>query len=372
MTPKARRRRVYARPTDRQREISYLVTQRSLSRRWGSLLRELGLLFLGFMTLVSIWLFYLTAHNALGDFWDAVFRYNTGYVTLTTRAGLRTIAEGLRALSPSGTSIIALASWAMGVFYLVLAKHEASEKKALLSVALIALPLELVSAGVVGRPVGHYFIAWTPLFALLAGFFAYLLQFQSAAKVRTEFPSSFVSLALLLAMTVQPAWALVFRATSVEGGYAVTAQVSQVVRYVQEQTSGEEHVLVWGGEPLVNFLARRRSPSRFVYQHPLYDSTYQNRQMIEEFIGEFISNKPALIIDISPSDSFIPPVDPASRLKWKLGGGSSKILPEMDKLFTYISSNYEFATAVGPWQWPVYRYVGIDPKLPLPSAATSP
>jgi hypothetical protein len=38
---------------------------------------------------------------------------------------------------------------------------------------------------------------------------------------------------------------------------------------VKERTGPDETVLVWGFEPLVNFLADRRSPSRFSFDYPL-------------------------------------------------------------------------------------------------------
>ena len=67
--------------------------------------------------------------------------------------------------------------------------------------------------------------------------------------------------------------------------------------YIKKTTSADATILLWGAETSINFFTKRRSPSRFVYQYPLYNHNYVDEQMIEEFLGDIIQNKPLLIID---------------------------------------------------------------------------
>ncbi len=71
----------------------------------------------------------------------------------------------------------------------------------------------------------------------------------------------------------------------------------EVSNYIRSNSDSDDFVLLWGAEAGVNFAAQRRSPSRFVYQYPLYMRGYVNEQIIEEFLGDVIRKRPRLIID---------------------------------------------------------------------------
>jgi hypothetical protein len=51
---------------------------------------------------------------------------------------------------------------------------------------------------------------------------------------------------------------------------------------------------MWGAESSYNFAARRASPSRFVYQTPLYNQ--KDKAQVTEFLQGILSNKPRLIV----------------------------------------------------------------------------
>jgi hypothetical protein len=76
----------------------------------------------------------------------------------------------------------------------------------------------------------------------------------------------------------------------------VNGQASIVGR-IQSSTSPEDKVLLWGAETSVNYFSHRVSPTRFVYQYPLYTQGYANEQMIIEFLDSVIRMSPKLLID---------------------------------------------------------------------------
>ena len=118
------------------------------------------------------------------------------------------------------------------------------------------------------------------------------------------------------------------------------------VEYITASTSNNDYVLVWGAEAGINFSSRRQSPTRFVYQYPLYTRGYQSVHMIEEFLDDIRTNEPALIVDTSPSNGRIPPIDVIARQEWKSSHDSYDMLPEMDLVFDYIATRYELKGSI--------------------------
>ncbi|HEX6035416.1 MAG TPA: hypothetical protein VFY83_13305, partial [Anaerolineales bacterium] len=55
-----------------------------------------------------------------------------------------------------------------------------------------------------------------------------------------------------------------------------------------------------GAESVVNFLARRESPTRYVYQYPL--ALLGRRPMFEEYFNQILTNRPVLIVDTRGRD----------------------------------------------------------------------
>jgi hypothetical protein len=74
-------------------------------------------------------------------------------------------------------------------------------------------------------------------------------------------------------------------------------QNSTMITYISRLTSPRDTVLMWGAETSMNFFSRRSSPSRFVYQYPLYSTGYTNEKIINEFIQDIVKHKPHFIID---------------------------------------------------------------------------
>ena len=73
--------------------------------------------------------------------------------------------------------------------------------------------------------------------------------------------------------------------------------------YLRERTGAEDAVLIWGAEPLVNFLAQRRSPTKYVFSYMLFDGDGGERWH-EDFLEELRRTAPAYIVlvdnDVSP------------------------------------------------------------------------
>ncbi len=343
--------------------VLYLTVNRVLSRRWRDLCVHLATMLLGAAALMLIVVGYFAIHDSLGALWDAVFRSSLAFAAAATpETRLAAVQTGLRLTAWSGISIIGLAAWITGLFYVCCATDRATRLSPLLHISLVGLPVEFLLVGVVGRSYAHYYIAWLPILALLAGWFAHALSTGvprdpiSVFKLGRVAPSRVWVVALALAMSSIPAQKLLFQV--VGKGDSRDSTRSQVVRYIKDATNEDDYVLMWGYESAINFASHRVSPTRFVHQYPLYLRGYQTTEMIREFLRHIMANNPTVIIDSSPGNEVVPPIDSVQRQKWLSGSDSYAVLPEMDEVFDYISSNYELGGVVGPGQWPVYVYVG--------------
>jgi hypothetical protein len=70
-----------------------------------------------------------------------------------------------------------------------------------------------------------------------------------------------------------------------------------VIPFITANTSPDDTVLLWGAEAALNFYTRRLSPSRYVYQLPLYKINYTNEEKILTFLNEILKNRPKYIFD---------------------------------------------------------------------------
>ncbi len=128
-----------------------------------------------------------------------------------------------------------------------------------------------------------------------------------------------------------------------------------VTRYIEQTTGEGDTVLVWGAETAINFVAGRRSPTRFVYQYALFAMPgYQNPALVEEFLAGIKENEPVLIIDTSPTNRVVPPLDATARAEW---GSRERIplLPELQQVFSYLSAHYRRVEMENRLGWVAYR-----------------
>ena len=342
--------------------LLFLVLTRALSRRWRDLFSQLATMFLGAVSIILSVAIYFAYHNALGDLWDNVFIYNFAYSTTAFQDKLDTFVFGLAMVPLSAIAIVILVASPMVIFYLWRNKAGLAERNALLGVSLIDLLVEFVLASLSGRPYPHNYIAWLPVFGILAAFFAYAIiacaSLRSKGGIST-FRAGLIGISFsifLLAICFWPATFLMLQITTPISECQSTACAAAA--YIQTSTSADDHVLMWGAETSLNYVTHRQSPSRFTYQYPLYTPGYQNNGMIENFLGDIKRNPPALIIDTSPSNEFIPPIERSAREKWVLGSQSYRMLPEMEVVFEYIASNYVLKERIGQNQWLVYVHQG--------------
>ena len=280
--------------------IIYLLLSRALQRQWRVLLRDLSLIFLGAACMLLFATIPFAHTNSLDAAWDAVFRYSLAFSTTTAENRIETLITGLYVLWPAWISALAIGSWFIAGLQLLPGRTGNRQSSPTLVLSIILLPIELGLSSISGRLHLHYFIAWMPVLALLTGHSAYVVLKGAANRnwtlriagvpLMSLFPYAFLILAASLPIRAR--------------FHELAATESQkkglpAVEYITASTSNNDYVLVWGAEAGINFSSRRQSPTRFVYQYPLYTRGYQSVHMIEEFLDDIRTNEPALIVDTS-------------------------------------------------------------------------
>jgi len=240
---------------------------------------------------------YFYANGALYDFWEQAFVYN--FIYIGKHEGIQRLIpvfiKGFAFLRQGGGLYFALAGLLAGLIYLWLKRKELLKKANLLILfAVINLPIEVLFVLISGRSILHYYLTPLPVMAILSGALIYLLP-QVTGKL---FPGAatkgnlIASISLLIIMAFQLPVALNYSSHMKDLG---KNNLAPVIEYVAKNTKEDDRVLVIGAESVVNFLARREAPTRYVYQYPL--ALLGRRAMFDEYFNQILDNDPVLIID---------------------------------------------------------------------------
>jgi hypothetical protein len=338
-----------------------------LSPDRGRALTWIMALLAGVMVVTIPLLAYFAGSGALDELVDAVFRYNFIYTASTLENKVKSALAGLQFLAQSGIAFTAVAAWIIGGLALLSRPKQTGAHMPLLHVALVGLPVELLLASTSGRTYVHYYIIWLPIFAILAArlaldFWSYFASPELTFRQRQIGLKSLWSAALIIAMML-PALTEMLNpvATLLKANYPAP---SPVIKRIQSYTDPDDYLLMWGAETSYNFLAERRTPSRFVYQYPLYTCGYVTEAMIAEFLDGISRHKPLIIDTSSTKPPYVPPLNADDRATWAgqaFAGDAAEscgVSPQMADVFAFINAHYRAAEVVQPEQWVIYRYVG--------------
>jgi hypothetical protein len=262
------------------------------------------------LSLLAGWLFpsvvlilYLSGQGALTEYWEQAFLYN--FVYIGKHEGIRRLIpvfiKGFTYLQNGWVLYLAISGWLAGFGYAWLKRRDLFTKAhPLILIALVELPVEVFFITISGRSILHYYLTPLPVMAILAGSLAYTLPFFVEKLPQINVPNvprwipGAVLAAVLLGQIGQISYYPAYVRVLSDNDYA------PVIEYVANNTKEGDQVLLIGAESIVNFLARREAPTRYVYQYPL--ALLGRRPMFEEYFNQILTNKPILIIDTRGRD----------------------------------------------------------------------
>lgn len=288
---------------------------------------------------VGIILFFFL-HGTLPEFWSAAFEYNFLYIApeseFPDRVGTLFGVPVFFFLTRTGLALFSLTGYAGSLFWFTRFRVGAKERWfPLVSIGLINLPLEAMAVGVSDRFYNHYYMTMLPILALFAAIsvWALLLPLQ---KYRVP------SYLIYTVAVIGSAAILVVSNTDYKEHIEKSAQLGngELIEYVQTTTSADDKVLLWGAQAEVNFFAERQSPTRFVYQYPLYLQGYTTEEKIIEFLDNVIKAQPILIIDTK--NPFTPLYDFPIQTK------------DIEERIEWLRSNYQITKTID--NWVIYKH----------------
>lgn len=240
---------------------------------------------------------YLASQNALTDFWQQAFLYN--FVYIGTHEGIRRLIpvfiKGFAYLQNGWVLYLSVIGWLAGLAYVWVKRKSFTENHTLILIALVNLPIEVILITISGRSILHYYLTPLPVMAILAGTLVYTVPFLiekipliDSQRVQRWSPVVVLAIILLGQVGQVNYYSQYVRVLSDNDD-------APVIDYIAKNTKDNDQVLLIGAESVVNFLARRQAPTRYVYQYPL--ALLGRRSMFEEYFNQILKNKPTLIID---------------------------------------------------------------------------
>jgi hypothetical protein len=274
--------------------VLFLFFQAVTSRQIKNLLSQLLFFSLGFISFGIPVGVYFGLKGAFSQFIDAAFKYNFVYVSTYPGINNRmsTLIAGIKPLSSTGLFQLAMIGSLIALVLLLFKKENLKNQSALLIIALIDLPLEILLIGVAGNLQSHYFITILPCLGVFTGLvFWVLISSLQSWGIKNRILAFFTVASIIMVLLGSTD-----NFNSQRWEYSKNNNAA-VINYILDQTSPEERVLLWGAEASINFESQRISPTRFVYQYPLYEKGYTTETSILEFLDEVIRSHPKLIID---------------------------------------------------------------------------
>lgn len=313
------------------------AVQLFLPKKFKINIKKLILMGAGFLVITGGFVLYYYSKGALFEFWKIAFLYNIDYVEeKNTIDRVNALLQGLNQLANIGLAQLALLGWGSALLYSLFDQKSSLYRFRNFFIAvLIALPLELILISAGGRPRIPYFLTALPIMAVFAGFTISLIFDQLNKFLPIYAKSLFTVFVVIMIGSV-----FISDFTEIIKSNRQVKSGSKIVQYIQDNSNENDYVLMWGANSAINFATRRKSPSRYVYQTPLYNSKASDP--VIEFLTDLTLNKPRLIV--------LPETDKFSDFRFGYRGGS------VGGLMDNLKSMYKRTGIIQ--NWIIYQYVG--------------
>ncbi len=344
-----------------------LLVELARTARYRELLTGIVYYLLGLLLVIGGFIAYFAYHDALLDFWLDAFGYNFKYAETESGGILWSGRKGMKIMQRAGLWRPAI----VGLILLYPLYRLPSYRKAfgdpILPAVMIDLPLEMYFSGLSERAYPHYFYLWLPPLSILSvvAFSQFIRRFPTPDGMPRIQVSRTLMAALVatyvLASALMPATFMRYLVQDFDS-FNLHVHRERAVKFVEENSTPDQKVLVWGSESSVNMGAKRVAPTRFVYQRAIFEPYHPDRQILTEFYEGLKADPPVLVIDTAGTDLKTPPIDPLNYNDWVFQGYREPPGPEVDEIREFIYSNYEYAGRI--LNWLVYVRPGHEVKIP--------
>lgn len=276
--------------------LPLLIVKRFKAQKLKELVFDLSYFSGGAIIVCLGWIAFFGLQGSLTEFWNAAFEYNFVYTSLVNDFSnrIKPVTEGIAPLAAVGLLQFAGIGYVIGLLLIFVRKDVVHNWQPLLLIGLLDLPIELILVSISGRKYAHYYMTMLPILAIFTG-----LTFWAIFSSRFihDFPhtTKHVLTAGILGVLLWTSFP--FYVGWIKSYKGAGESPKAIITVIEQETNPGDEILLWGAEASVNYFLRRKSPTRFVYQYPLYTKGYVSEQMILEFLDDLIRKRPPLIVD---------------------------------------------------------------------------
>ncbi|MEJ2571392.1 MAG: glycosyltransferase family 39 protein [Anaerolineales bacterium] len=218
----------------------------------------------------------------------------------------------------------------------------------------LAVPIEICFLFLSGRNFGHYFL--TPLPVFVGGATLALSHAIPSLSTRIQRSKSVSAAWTALMIMLLVAWGVdvsakvlpsVEQLRDVEVTFQGEVPLQPVRKFIVENSTTDDSVLVWGVHPALNFITNRRSPTRFLNPIALLYPTRAQDSKLSIFITDLENDPPELILAHVEYAAFLTHMD-ASGEEF-CPGCSSGALAKLGDFYGIVSTGYCQTERIGDW-----------------------
>lgn len=301
---------------------------------------------IGFFIINIGWIIYFSMHHALEAYWDVAFRFNFIYSENSSDNRLACAWTTLTFLSSvSPFLFLGFLSWMPGFISFVKSTKDFIRKKELPAWAVLALPIELILAGLSGMNYQHYFILCIPpVIVLLCHALTCLTDRLLPQKWYIK-----PCVMIILCLASLP----LIRCFDDNYMHRTPSSYTKVRDYVLNDTVPDQSILVWGSRTAIYVMSERYAPTAYFNERPLYlfPDAVQEKQW-NEFLSDLKRDIPQVIIYTHDTAlPFISEDDSKCTIPANTAGYAMPV-------YQFFCDHYRYETTINPEfndAWDIYR-----------------
>jgi hypothetical protein len=173
-----------------------------------------------------------------------------------------------------------------------------------------------------------------------------VIAIYAAALVHDHAPKWVRDANYLLGRTSEDAYLANFAHNIQERDKYSFLETKQAAQYVRQHSSPDDTVLVWGFQALLNYLADRRAPTRYIFTYPLTFNRPESAFRVQArrtFLQDLNTHSPLYIVLVTNDVNPLQAVD------------SYSLLPDFPELQQILQQHYRLETDIGEFH--MYRRI---------------
>jgi hypothetical protein len=312
-------------------------------KRKGKIGRGLLLAFTGAMLVILPMVIFFGSRGALPDLYDQMFKFNFQYSSNISISIWLKITQIRPMVLPVILSGLICIPFSTGMQR----RNENKTERIFLGILTISYFFELILSRLSGYDFTHYSLPLLLLSVIiLISVFTIFAQSLSLRSHKTRMIEIGGLILIILGFISREVYTF-----SQEKLFQRQEEYlkPEIIEIMQSQSM----LLVWGAETQINYLTGIESPTRYVYQYPLFNSQYCSTEIGKEFLDDVKEALP-VILDTSNGNSWAPSLDVDEREQAESDSHPYGKLECLNDFFEFVQKSYSPVYTMPGHRWTIY------------------